>query len=77
MNLNFKTEEKLNKLKRLYCNYKCPNKDKDYITIEENINICTVCGYEGYLSDVNVVYDLCEDCQVEEFIRFIRDDLDD
>ena len=76
MNLNFKTEEKLNKLKRLYCNYKCPNKDKDHIAIEEYINICTKCGYER-LSNINVEYDLCDVCQVEEFIRFIRDDLDD
>lgn len=73
-------EDKLLALKEQFCNWYCPNKgkviDSDYGCSGEIY--CGECGI--YLScdqkqQCSTYVELCEECKIEDYIKFIRDEL--
>jgi len=72
-------EEKLLKEFEDYCKWRCPYKDCKYQngTLQlngDNWQSCEACGSEGYVN-VEIEINPCEYCQIEGFIREIRDSL--
>lgn len=70
-------ENKLLELKEQFCKWYCPNKD-EVINYHENCNKeikCGECGETTTCEQSNAYIELCDECQLEEYIRFIRDEL--
>lgn len=69
-------EEKLLELKEQFCKWYCHNKGK---TIDYNcsgIVECNECDEIIECDKVQEIYvDLCYECQIDEYIRHIRDEL--
>jgi len=70
-------EDKLLTLKEQFCNWYCPNKDS---VINPNENCykdieCDECGSHTTCEQSNGYIELCDECKIEEFIIFIRDEL--
>jgi len=69
-------EDKLLELKQQFCNYYCPNKGKaiDYECF--GIVECNECDETIECDKVQEIYvDLCDECKIGEYIRFIRDEI--
>jgi len=73
-------EDKLLELKEQFCKYYCPNKgeaiESEYGCDGETY--CDECGI--YLScnqkhQCNVYVELCDECKIDDYIRFIRDEI--
>lgn len=70
-------ERKLQDLKEEFCKWYCPNKD---IVINPNENCdkeiyCEECNTYILCEQFNGFIEPCEQCQIDEYIRYIRDQL--
>ena len=69
-------EDKLLFLKEQFCNWYCPNRNKVIDYECSGIVTCNECDEEIECDKVQQIYvDLCEKCQIKEFIKFSRDEL--
>jgi len=69
-------ENKLLYLKEQFCSYYCLNKNKIIDYKCSGIVECNECNEEIECDKVQEIYvDLCDDCQITEYITFIRDEL--
>ena len=71
---NFEMENKLQEHFKLYCQYKCSYTNENKYRDIEVDPICIVCGTSfSFITEVE--YNPCESCQIQNFIREIRDEL--
>ena len=71
-------EDKLLELKKQFCAWHCINKDVVYNPFEacDGEVYCEECGTEFKCDkQEGSTIELCEECQLDNYIRFIRDDL--
>lgn len=69
-------EDKLLELKIQFCKWYCKNKDKIIDYECSGIVTCDDCNEETECPTVQEIYvDLCDECQIEDFIIFARDEL--
>ncbi len=75
MKPNLEMENKLQEHFKFYCQHKCPyNAENNYIEVEIERTLCIKCDSEfGFTTEVE--YDPCESCQIQNFIKEIRDEL--
>ena len=70
-------EDKLLELKQQFCSWHCPNKGVVY-NPHENCDKeikCDKCGERTTCEQDNNPIELCGECQIQEYILFIRDEL--
>jgi len=70
-------EDKLLSLKEQFCKWYCPNKGS-IINPTENCNKeikCDDCGETTICEQSNGYIELCDECQIQNFIIFARDEL--
>lgn len=74
--INCKIEDKLIELKEQFCKWNCKHKDKEiYLFCEESSMFCKDCIDYNYCDTTgNLV--LCQNCKINDFIKYIRDDLE-
>lgn len=69
-------EDKLLELKIQFCKWYCKNKDKIIDYECSGIVTCDDCNEETECPTVQEIYvDLRDECQIEDFIIFARDEL--
>jgi len=70
-------EDKLLSPKEQFCKWYCPNKDAVYNSNEncDRAIKCDDCGEITICEQSNGYIELCNECKVEDFIVFIRDEL--
>ena len=69
-------EDKLLFLKEQFCNYYCPSKIKVIDYKCSGVVECNECNEEIECNKVQEIYvDLCEECKIQDYIIFIRDEL--
>jgi len=69
-------EDKLLSLKEQFCNYYCPSKNKIIDYECSGIVECNECEETIECDKVQeICVDLCEECNISDFITFIRDEL--
>jgi hypothetical protein len=69
-------EYKLLELREQFCKWYCPNKDKIIDYECSGIVGCEECNEETECPTTHEIYvDLCDECQIEDFIQFARDEL--
>ena len=67
-------EDKLLSLKEQFCRFYCPNKDKD-LTLCSGWVECKECNELIECNEELPYIDFCLECKIDEFIRFVRDEL--
>jgi len=69
-------EQKLIDLKEEFCEWYCPNRDETIKMECSGIVGCNQCDAVISCEEAdNIFIDLCDYCMVDEYIRFIRDEL--
>jgi hypothetical protein len=69
-------DDKLLELKEQFCRWYCPNRGEEISYECSGIVECKECNEEIECNAVQEIYvNLCSECQVLEYIRFIRDEL--
>lgn len=66
-------ENKLYELRNNYCRDQCEFKNNDIPVLCEELGSCNTCSLNPHCSDGWV--EPCSICRVDEYIRFIRDQL--
>jgi len=69
-------EDKLLELKEQFCKFYCPNKE-EVINPNENCDkkIKCNCGEITMCEQSNGFIELCDECRIEDFIKFARDEI--
>jgi len=73
---NVNIEDKLLFLKEQFCNYYCPSKGRVIDYECSGIVECNECEETIECDKVQEIYvDLCNECRINDYVRFIRDEL--